>query len=77
MEKREEHKNKRYKLSGDSSFNTRDSGEGSLNLNSTTEDEEDEVQEVRPSRPIGRDQTKRKGKTGTSSTFSTTGFDVE
>ncbi|GJS41602.1 pullulanase 1, chloroplastic isoform X1 [Tanacetum coccineum] len=38
--------------------NTRDSGEGNFNLNSMTRDEEDEVHEVRPSRPMGRDQAK-------------------
>ncbi|GJX89733.1 RNA-directed DNA polymerase, eukaryota [Tanacetum coccineum] len=50
---------------------------GSFNLNNTTEDEDDEVQEVRPSHPIGRDQTKKKGKAGTPSVSSTAGFDVE
>nr|GEV83029.1 hypothetical protein [Tanacetum cinerariifolium] len=72
-----EHKSKRYKLSGDNSFNMRESKDGSFNLNSTTEDEEDEVHKVRPSHPIGRDQTKKKGKAGTSSASLTTGFDVE
>ncbi|GKE11973.1 hypothetical protein Tco_1415524, partial [Tanacetum coccineum] len=38
---------------------------------------EDEVQEVRRSRPIDRDQAKRKSKAGTSSTGSTNAFDVE
>nr|GEW70809.1 zinc finger, CCHC-type [Tanacetum cinerariifolium] len=53
MLKREELKNKRYKLSGSSSFNTRESGEGCINLNTTVGDEEDEVEEVRRPRPIG------------------------
>nr|GEX12369.1 hypothetical protein [Tanacetum cinerariifolium] len=39
--------------------------------------EEDEVQEVCPSRPIGKDQAKRKGKAKTSSTSLATDFDVE
>ncbi|GKB04903.1 hypothetical protein Tco_0833098 [Tanacetum coccineum] len=47
MQEGEEKKNKRYKSSGSCSFNTRESGEGSINLNSTVGDEEDEVQEVR------------------------------
>nr|GEY12992.1 hypothetical protein [Tanacetum cinerariifolium] len=71
-------KNKRYKLSGSSSFNTKDSGEGSINLNTTvgTEDENEveEVEEVRRPRPIGRDQAKRKMKAGSAS--STSSFDV-
>ncbi|GJZ49878.1 hypothetical protein Tco_0604068 [Tanacetum coccineum] len=54
---------KRHKSSGDSSFNTRESREGSFTLNNTAGDEEDEVEEVRPSRPIIRDRAKRKGKT--------------
>nr|GEY36944.1 hypothetical protein [Tanacetum cinerariifolium] len=60
----EEHKNKRYKLSGNSSFNTRDSGEGSLNLNCTAGDEEDQVREVRLSRPVSRDQKRGTEKWG-------------
>ncbi|GJU51929.1 protein YIPF6 [Tanacetum coccineum] len=68
---------KRHKSSDDSSFNTRRSGEDSFNLNNTAGDKEDEKEEVRPSRPINRDRAKRKGKVGTSSTSSTTGFDVE
>ncbi|GJX24631.1 hypothetical protein Tco_0230927 [Tanacetum coccineum] len=55
----DDNKSKRYKLSDNSSFNTRDSGEGNFNLNSMTRDEEDEV---RPSRPMGMDQAKSKGK---------------
>nr|GEV45704.1 hypothetical protein [Tanacetum cinerariifolium] len=47
MQERREKKNKRYKSCGSSSFNTRESGEGSINLNGTVGDEEDEVQEVR------------------------------
>ncbi|GJU44157.1 hypothetical protein Tco_1201423 [Tanacetum coccineum] len=58
----DDNKRKRYKSSHNSSFNTRDSGEGNFNLNNTTRDEEDEVHEVRPSRPMGRDQAKSKGK---------------
>ncbi|GJZ00178.1 hypothetical protein Tco_0517607 [Tanacetum coccineum] len=77
MQEREEKKNKRYKSSGFSSFNTRESGEGSINLNSTVGDEEDEVREVRRSRPIGRDQAKRKAKAGSSSVGSANAFDVE
>ncbi|GJZ88098.1 hypothetical protein Tco_0659880 [Tanacetum coccineum] len=46
MQERKEKKNKRYKSSGDSSFNMRESGDVSFNLNSTTGDEEDEVHEV-------------------------------
>nr|GEV13832.1 RNA-directed DNA polymerase, eukaryota, nucleotide-binding alpha-beta plait domain protein [Tanacetum cinerariifolium] len=57
---KDDHKSKRYKSCDDSSFNTRDSREGSFNLNNTAVDEEDEVQEVRPSRPMGRDQEKGK-----------------
>nr|GEW80953.1 hypothetical protein [Tanacetum cinerariifolium] len=74
---RDEQQSKRHKSSDDSSFNTRGSGEGSFNLNSMNGDEEDEVEEVRPSRPIIRDQAKRKGKAGTLSASSTTGVDVE
>nr|GEY61239.1 hypothetical protein [Tanacetum cinerariifolium] len=84
MEKMEEHTSKRYNSGSNSSFNTRESGEGSFNLNITTRDEEDEVQEkedevqeVLSSRPMGRDQAKRKGKAGTSSTSSATSFDDE
>nr|GEV37853.1 hypothetical protein [Tanacetum cinerariifolium] len=67
MKEKEERSSKRYKSSGESSFNTRDSGDGSFNLNRTVEDEEDEVWKVRRSRPIGRDQAKRKAKAMTSS----------
>ncbi|GKF59709.1 RNA-directed DNA polymerase, eukaryota, partial [Tanacetum coccineum] len=76
MQEREEKKNKRYKSSGSSSFNTRESGEGSINLNTTIGDEEDEVEKVCQSRPIGRDQAKRKAKVG-SLAGSTNAFDVE
>ncbi|GJX38182.1 hypothetical protein Tco_0251485 [Tanacetum coccineum] len=71
-----EKKNKRYKSSDSSSFNTRESREGSINLNTTIENEEDEVEEVCQSRPIGRDQAKRKAKVG-SLAGSTSAFDVE
>ncbi|GKA20123.1 hypothetical protein Tco_0700112 [Tanacetum coccineum] len=74
---KKKHKSKRYKSSGDSSFNTRESGKGSFSLNNTPWDEEDEVHEVRPSRPMGWDQAKRKWKAGTSSASSTTGFNVK
>ncbi|GJV59415.1 hypothetical protein Tco_1465515 [Tanacetum coccineum] len=46
MQKRDEKKNKRYKSSSSSSFNTRELGEGSINLNTTVCDEEDEVEEL-------------------------------
>ncbi|GJR78165.1 retrovirus-related pol polyprotein from transposon TNT 1-94 [Tanacetum coccineum] len=72
----EEQKSKRYKSSDNSSFNTRDLRDGNFNFNSTVGDEEDEMQEVRPSRRMGTDQTKRKRKARTSSA-SSTGFDVE
>ncbi|GJZ41970.1 hypothetical protein Tco_0588856, partial [Tanacetum coccineum] len=39
--------------------------------------EEDEVQKVRPSRPTGTEQAKKKEKAGASSASSTTGFVVE
>ncbi|GJW16080.1 hypothetical protein Tco_0020213 [Tanacetum coccineum] len=68
---------KRYKYSSESSFNTREAGDGSFNLNNTAGEEEDEVHEVRPSRPIGRDQAKRKAKVRTSSAGSSNAFDVE
>ncbi|GJR25092.1 hypothetical protein Tco_0973619 [Tanacetum coccineum] len=74
---RDDQKSKRYKSSGDSSFNTRDLREGSFNLNNTVVDEEDEVQEVCLSRPMGRDQAKRKGKALMSSSSSTAGADLE
>nr|GEX48670.1 glutathione S-transferase T3-like [Tanacetum cinerariifolium] len=46
-QEREDGKNKRYKSSGTSSSNTKDSGEGSINLNTTVETEdENEVEEV-------------------------------
>ncbi|GJR71502.1 hypothetical protein Tco_0083867 [Tanacetum coccineum] len=73
----EERKRKRYKSSGDSSFNTRESGEGNINLNNMVGDEEDEMEEVRRGRPMGRDQAKKKEKAGMSSASSTTSFDVE
>ncbi|GJU26762.1 hypothetical protein Tco_1165383, partial [Tanacetum coccineum] len=66
-----EKKNKRYKLSDSSSFNTKESGEGSINLSTTVGDEEDEVDEV--CRPR---QAKRKTKAG-SATSSSSSFDVE
>ncbi|GJV22078.1 hypothetical protein Tco_1371098 [Tanacetum coccineum] len=77
MKDKEERSSKRYKSSGEGSFNTRESGDGSFNLNRTVGDEEDEVQEVRRSRPIGRDQAKRKAKAGTSWAGSTNAIDVE
>ncbi|GKB44404.1 RNA-directed DNA polymerase, eukaryota [Tanacetum coccineum] len=76
MQKRDEKKNKRYKSSSSSSFNTRELGEGSINLNTTVGDEEDEVEELCRSRPIGRDQAKRKAKAG-SVAGSENAFDVE
>ncbi|GJU01878.1 hypothetical protein Tco_1112216 [Tanacetum coccineum] len=60
----EEHKSKRHKSSNDSSFNTRKSGEGGINMNSTTGDEEDEVQEVRPSCRMRETKQRGKGKRG-------------
>ncbi|GKE11167.1 ethylene-responsive transcription factor RAP2-4-like protein, partial [Tanacetum coccineum] len=70
-----------YKSSSSSSFNTRESGDESINLNSTVEDEEDEVREVRQSRPMGRGQEKRKAKAkakaGSSSAGSENALDVE
>nr|GEX69246.1 hypothetical protein [Tanacetum cinerariifolium] len=66
--------NKRYKSTGSSSFNTKDSGEGSINLNTTvrTEDENEmeEVHEVRRPKSMGRDQAKRKMKGGSASSAS-------
>ncbi|GKB88183.1 hypothetical protein Tco_0960455 [Tanacetum coccineum] len=73
----EEKKSKRYKSSGESSFNTKELGDGHFNLNNTAGDKEDEVQEVRPRRPIDTDQAKRKAKAGTSSAGSATAFDVK
>ncbi|GKA74342.1 RNA-directed DNA polymerase, eukaryota [Tanacetum coccineum] len=76
MQEKEEGKNKRYKSSGSSSFNTKESGEGSINLNTTIGDEEEnKVEEVRRPRPMGRDQAKRKMKAGSASSASS--FDVE
>nr|GEX64697.1 hypothetical protein [Tanacetum cinerariifolium] len=72
LQVRKEKKNKRYKSSGSSSFNTRESAEGSINLNTTVWDEKDEVEEVRRSRPIGIDQAKRKAKAGSSAATRTT-----
>ncbi|GJZ05397.1 hypothetical protein Tco_0538672 [Tanacetum coccineum] len=72
----EDGKNKIYKSSGSSSFNTKESGEGSINLNTTVEDEEGhEVEEVRRPKHMGRDQAKRKMKAGSASSASS--FDVE
>ncbi|GJR87254.1 reverse transcriptase domain-containing protein [Tanacetum coccineum] len=48
---------KRHKSSGSSSFNA-ESGDASINLNNTVDDEDD-VQEIR--RPHGRDKAKNKG----------------
>ncbi|GKD19213.1 hypothetical protein Tco_1208371 [Tanacetum coccineum] len=64
LQEREEKKNKRYKSSDSSSFNMRESGEVSINLNNMVGYEEDEVEKVRRSRPIGRDQANRKVKAG-------------
>ncbi|GJX17570.1 hypothetical protein Tco_0218402 [Tanacetum coccineum] len=77
LQEREDKKNKRYKSSDSISFNTKESREGSINLNTTVRDEEDEVEEVRRSRPIGRDQAKRKAKAGSSLAGSKNAFDVE
>ncbi|GJW53286.1 RNA-directed DNA polymerase, eukaryota [Tanacetum coccineum] len=83
MQERGEKKNKRYKSSSSSSFNTRESGDESINLNSTVEDEEDEVREVCQSRPMGRGQAKMKvkakakAKAGSSSAGSENALDVE
>nr|GEU79188.1 hypothetical protein [Tanacetum cinerariifolium] len=53
-----------------------ESGEGSINLNTTVRDEaENEVEEVRRPKPMGRDQAKRKVKAGSASSASS--FDVE
>ncbi|GKC39088.1 hypothetical protein Tco_1051472 [Tanacetum coccineum] len=46
MQKREEAKNKRYKLSGSSSFNTKESREGSINSNTTVGNEEENKVDV-------------------------------
>ncbi|GJW53804.1 carbonyl reductase [NADPH] 1-like protein [Tanacetum coccineum] len=76
MQEREDGNNKRYKSSGSSSFNTKESGEGSINLNTTVGDEdENEVEEVHRRKPMGRDQAKRKIKAGSASSASS--FDVE
>ncbi|GKA29962.1 retrovirus-related pol polyprotein from transposon TNT 1-94 [Tanacetum coccineum] len=74
---KEENKNKNYKSNGSGSFNTKESREGSFNLNIADVDEENEVQEVRPRRPMGRDQAKREGKGATSSASSASGADVK
>ncbi|GKB58009.1 RNA-directed DNA polymerase, eukaryota, partial [Tanacetum coccineum] len=78
MQERQDGMNKIYKSSGSSSFNTKNSEEGSINLNTTvrTEDENEmeEVQEVRRPKPMGRDQAKRKMKGGSASSASS--FDV-
>ncbi|GKE31586.1 hypothetical protein Tco_1450908 [Tanacetum coccineum] len=74
---KEERSSKSNKSSGESLFNTRESGDGNFNLNSTIRDKENEVQEVRRSRPIGRDHAKRKVIAETSSASSTNAFDVE
>nr|GEX84177.1 RNA-directed DNA polymerase, eukaryota [Tanacetum cinerariifolium] len=78
MQERQDGMNKRYKSSGSSSFNTKDSGEGSINLNTTvgTEDENEmeKVQEVRRPKPMGTDQAKRKLKGGSATSASL--FDV-
>ncbi|GKA18554.1 RNA-directed DNA polymerase, eukaryota [Tanacetum coccineum] len=74
MQEGEDGKYKRYKSNGSSSFNTKDLGEGSINLNTTvgTEDENEmeEVQEVRRPKPMGKDQAKRKMKRGSASSAS-------
>ncbi|GKA42254.1 hypothetical protein Tco_0734914 [Tanacetum coccineum] len=54
-----EKNNKTYKSNDSSSFNTRESGERSINLNNMVGDEEDGVDEVRQSCPVGRDQAKK------------------
>ncbi|GKB61475.1 hypothetical protein Tco_0917661 [Tanacetum coccineum] len=77
MKDKDERSSKRYKSSGESSFNTRDLGDGSFNLNNTAGDEEDQVQEVRRNSRIARDQAKRKAKAGTSATGSANALDVE
>ncbi|GJX25163.1 hypothetical protein Tco_0231459 [Tanacetum coccineum] len=54
---------KRHKSTGSSSFNT-ESGEASINLNTTVGDnDDDDVQEIR--RPQGRDKAKASEKRGT------------
>ncbi|GKD69983.1 gamma-glutamyltranspeptidase 1 [Tanacetum coccineum] len=50
---------KRHKSSGSSSFNT-ESGEASINLNTTVDNDEDEVQKIR--RPDGRDKARAAGR---------------
>ncbi|GJY20489.1 RNA-directed DNA polymerase, eukaryota [Tanacetum coccineum] len=76
MKDRDDGKNRRYKSSGSSSFNTKESGEESINLNTTVGDEaENEVEEVRRLKPMGKDQAKRKMKAGSASSASS--FDVE
>ncbi|GJY71290.1 RNA-directed DNA polymerase, eukaryota [Tanacetum coccineum] len=76
MQEKEDGKNKRYKSSGSSSFNTQESGEGSIYLNTTVGvEEENEVEEVRRPKPMGKDQAKRKMKAGSASSASS--FDVE
>ncbi|GJT42754.1 hypothetical protein Tco_0951469 [Tanacetum coccineum] len=64
LQEREEKKNKRYKSSDSSSFNMRESGEGSINLNNTVGDEEDEVEKVRRSRPIWQRPSKQESESG-------------
>ncbi|GJW73534.1 zinc finger BED domain-containing protein RICESLEEPER 2-like protein [Tanacetum coccineum] len=62
-------KNKRYKSSGSSSFNTSQSTKGSLNMNMQCgDDKENDVQEVQ--RPMGRDTTKNKWAASSASTTS-------
>nr|GEY20670.1 ribonuclease 1 [Tanacetum cinerariifolium] len=74
MQERQDGMNKRYKSSGSSLFNTKDSGEGSINLNTGVrtkdENEMEEVHEVRRPKPMGRDQAKRKMKGGSASSAS-------
>nr|GFA59114.1 reverse transcriptase domain-containing protein [Tanacetum cinerariifolium] len=74
---KEDKKNKRYKSSDESLFNMRESRDHTFNSNNMAGDEEDEVSEGSPSRPIVRDQAKRKANVGISSASSATAFDVE
>ncbi|GJR11869.1 hypothetical protein Tco_0794521 [Tanacetum coccineum] len=78
MQERQDGMNKRDKSSDSSSFNTKDLGEGSINLNTTVgiedENEIEEVREVHRPKPMGRDQAKRKKKGGSASSESS--FDV-
>ncbi|GJZ31803.1 reverse transcriptase domain-containing protein [Tanacetum coccineum] len=72
----EERKRKRYKSSGDSSFNMRESGEGNINLNNMVGDEEDEMEEDLRGRPCSGPMQRRKREVGdVVGILSTTSFD--